>query len=48
MLEIIKMIFEQGFVFLDSHWTGPGLMDSYWTGLTRSERVRTGPNWDIL
>ena len=24
---------QQGFVFLDSYWTSPGLLDSHWAGL---------------
>ena len=28
-----RIIFQEGFVFLDSHWTGPGFLDSHRTGL---------------
>ena len=26
-------LFQEGLVFLDSHWTSPGLLDSHWTGM---------------
>ena len=34
--EDAEHIFQEVLVFLDSHWTGPGLLDSHWTGLGMS------------
>ena len=43
----------EGFVFLDSHWTGPGLLDSHRTGLDKTKlgqimKINTFWVWNLL